>query len=145
MQTLCLTVNGKVQTAPAGTTVAGLLALMGIDPARVAIERNEDVVPRKTWTEATVAEGDKIEIVSFVGGGSDDDLVLVYLGDHQPSPVITGDNASRDVPITIVARDPAVLDRISAWSWHDGLMPGPQAPVWRMNEFRDRFLTAFGP
>ena len=70
MQTLCLTVNGKAQTAPAGTTVAGLLALMGIDPARVAIERNEDVVPRKTWGEAPVADGDKIEIVAFIGGGS---------------------------------------------------------------------------
>jgi thiazole synthase len=70
MQTLCLTVNGKAQNAPAGTTVAGLLALMGIDPARVAIERNEDVVPRKTWAEAAVADGDKIEIVAFIGGGS---------------------------------------------------------------------------
>ncbi len=44
---------------------------MGIDPARVAVERNQDVVPRRTWTEATLADGDKIEIVAFVGGGSD--------------------------------------------------------------------------
>jgi thiazole synthase len=70
MRDLCLTVNGKPQVAPAGTTVAGLLELMGVDPARVAIERNEDVVPRQTWREAAIAEGDKIEIVSFIGGGS---------------------------------------------------------------------------
>src|SRR5687767_1812867 len=70
MQTLCLTVNGKPQSAPAGTTVAGLLELMGIDPARVAIERNEDVVPRQTWREAPLGEGDQIEIVAFIGGGS---------------------------------------------------------------------------
>jgi hypothetical protein len=84
-------------------------------------------------------------LISYVETYGDDDLVLVFLGDHQPTPIVTGEGASQDVPITIVARDPAVLDRISAWSWHDGLMPGPQAPVWRMNEFRDRFLTAFGP
>jgi len=49
---------------------------MGVDPARVAIERNEEVVPRRTWPEALLSEGDKIEIVSFVGGGADDELVL---------------------------------------------------------------------
>jgi len=45
----------------------------------------------------------------------------------------------------MVAHDPAVLDRISGWGWQKGLRPGPKAPVWRMNTFRDRFLTAYGP
>jgi hypothetical protein len=67
------------------------------------------------------------------------------LGDHQPAPIVVGDTASHDVPITIVARDPAVLDRIADWGWTDGLEPAPQAPVWPMDAFRDRFLTAFGP
>src|SRR4051794_16880597 len=71
MSELCLTVNGKSQTAPAGTTVAGLLEIMGVDPARVAVERNLDIVPRQTWRESTLAEGDKLEIVAFIGGGSD--------------------------------------------------------------------------
>jgi thiazole synthase len=71
MRDLCVTVNGKPQVAPAGTTVAALLEIMGIDPARVAVERNEDVVPRKTWTEAVLRDGDKLEIVAFVGGGAD--------------------------------------------------------------------------
>jgi hypothetical protein len=75
----------------------------------------------------------------------DNNLVLVLLGDHQPASMITGQTANRDVPITIVAHDPAVLDRISGWGWQDGLIPSPQAPVWRMDAFRDRFLTAFGP
>jgi hypothetical protein len=83
-------------------------------------------------------------LISYVETYGDDDLVLVFLGDHQPAPIITGEDASRDVPITIVARDRAVLDRISGWGWQDGLKPGPQAPIWRMNAFRDRFLTAFG-
>jgi len=83
-------------------------------------------------------------IVSFVQTYGDDDLVLILLGDHQPGPVVTGGDAGRDVPITIATRDPAVLDRIAGWGWQDGLRPGPQAPVWRMDAFRDRFLAAFG-
>jgi thiazole synthase len=104
MQTLCLTVNGKAQTAPAGTTVAGLLALMGIDPARVAIERNEDVVPRKTWTEAPVADGDKIEIVAFIGGGSGgeggDDDALVLAGRRFRSRLLVGTGKYKSVEET---------------------------------------------
>jgi hypothetical protein len=84
-------------------------------------------------------------VISYVQRYGDDDLVLVFLGDHQPTPIVTGPNASHDVPITIVTRDRAVLDRISGWGWQEGLRPGPGAPVWPMNAFRDRFLTAFGP
>jgi hypothetical protein len=82
-------------------------------------------------------------LISYVKTYGNDNLVLVFLGDHQPA-VVTDTGASHDVPITIVAKDPAVLDRISGWGWQDGLKPGPQAPVWRMDAFRDRFLTAFG-
>lgn len=82
-------------------------------------------------------------LISYVETYGDDDLVLVFLGDHQPAPVVTGEGASRDVPITIVARDPAVLDRISGWGWQDGLNPDPKAPVWQMDTFRDRFLKAY--
>ncbi|WP_407664386.1 sulfatase-like hydrolase/transferase, partial [Micromonospora parastrephiae] len=84
-------------------------------------------------------------LISYVQTYGDDDLVLVFLGDHQPAPVVTGEGASRDVPITIVARDPAVLDRVGSWGWQSGLRPGPDAPVWPMDTFRDRFLTTFGP
>ncbi|WP_249714470.1 alkaline phosphatase family protein [Rhizomonospora bruguierae] len=84
-------------------------------------------------------------LVSYVRAYGDRELVLVFLGDHQPAPVVTGEGASRDVPVTIVARDPKVLDRIAGWDWSAGLRPAPDAPVWRMDAFRDRFLTAFGP
>ena len=82
-------------------------------------------------------------LVSWVRTYGDDDLVLILLGDHQPLPSLTGEGASRDVPISIVARDPAVLARIEGWGWQDGLRPGPQAPVWPMDAFRDRFLRTF--
>jgi hypothetical protein len=84
-------------------------------------------------------------LISFVERYGDDDTVLVLLGDHQPAQVVTGPDASRDVPVTVVAHDPAVLDRISGWGWSDGLRPAPSAPVWRMDAFRDRFLAAYGP
>ncbi len=84
-------------------------------------------------------------LVSYVQQYGDPNLVLVVLGDHQPSTIVTGSGGvSHDVPISIIAHDPAVLDQISDWGWKDGLKPDPQAPVWPMDEFRDRFLNAFG-
>jgi hypothetical protein len=73
-----------------------------------------------------------------------DDTVLVFLGDHQPIARVSGNHASRDVPISIVAKDPKVFDKIDSWHWSDGLRPAHNAPVWKMSSFRDRFLTAYG-
>jgi Phosphoglycerol transferase and related proteins, alkaline phosphatase superfamily len=82
-------------------------------------------------------------VLSYVEEYGDDDLVLVFLGDHQPAPVVTGSTDNRDVPISLVTRDPEVMALIADWGWVDGLVPGADAPVWRMDEFRDRFLAAF--
>ncbi|OIK04540.1 CDP-alcohol phosphatidyltransferase [Streptomyces monashensis] len=73
-----------------------------------------------------------------------ENTVLVFLGDHQPNAHVSGNHASRDVPVSIVAKDPKLLDRIGSWNWTDGLRPAHDAPVWKMSAFRDRFLTAFG-
>jgi len=70
MNDLRITVNGEPRTAAPGTTVAALVAALGMEAARVAVERNQDVVPRRTWTEALLGDGDQVEIVAFVGGGS---------------------------------------------------------------------------
>lgn len=82
--------------------------------------------------------------ISFVERYGDEDLVVILLGDHQPATVVSGHGASRDVPITVIAHDPAVLDRISGWGWQVGLRPDSQGPVWPMDAFRDRFLDAYG-
>jgi hypothetical protein len=84
-------------------------------------------------------------VISFVETYHDNNLVLVVLGDHQPFSIVSGQGPNRDVPITIIAHDPAVMDRISGWGWQDGMRPSPNAPVWPMDAFRDRFLTAYGP
>ncbi|MFF7767985.1 sulfatase-like hydrolase/transferase [Streptomyces massasporeus] len=73
-----------------------------------------------------------------------DDTVLVFLGDHQPIARVSGNGASRDVPVSIVAKDPKVLDKVADWKWTEGLKPDRDAPVWKMSSFRDRFLKAFG-
>jgi hypothetical protein len=97
---------------------------------------------------ARAAYGHSIEytmstIASFVRHYGDDKTVVVLLGDHQP-PIVTGQGATHDVPISIVAHDPKVMDQIAGWGWQDGLRPSPEAPVWPMSAFRDRFLGAFG-
>jgi hypothetical protein len=84
-------------------------------------------------------------VISWMQEFGDENTVLVFLGDHQPAPIVVGDGASHDVPITIVAKDKTVMDKVAGWGWTDGLKPAPQAPVWPMNEFRDKFLTTFGP
>ncbi|HEV3378126.1 MAG TPA: CDP-alcohol phosphatidyltransferase family protein, partial [Thermoleophilaceae bacterium] len=79
-------------------------------------------------------------IFSFVRRYGDENLVLVVLGDHQPATVVTGYGASHDVPISVIARDPKVMDQVTGWRWQDGMSPSPNAPVWPMAAFRDRFL-----
>lgn len=64
-----LTVNGEPYELPAPATVAGLLARLGVTAGRVAVEINEDVVPRGTYETHPLAAGDRVEIVQFVGGG----------------------------------------------------------------------------
>jgi phosphatidylglycerophosphate synthase len=98
---------------------------------------------------ARAAYGQSIEyslstLFSFVQRYGDDDLVLIVLGDHQPATLVTGQGAGHDVPISVVARDPKVMDRIAGWGWEDGMLPSPRAPVWPMAAFRDRVLRAFG-
>ncbi len=96
------------------------------------------------------AYGESIEytltsLFSFLETYPDPDLVVVLLGDHQPHSYVTGDDPGHDVPISVIAQDPSVMAQISAWGWQDGLHPSPDAPVWPMDPFRDRFLSAFSP
>jgi hypothetical protein len=82
-------------------------------------------------------------VISYAARRADDDLVLIMVGDHQPAPVVTWPDTNRDVPITMITGDPAVLKAIDGWRWSPGLRPEPDAPVWRMDAFRDRFVAAF--
>lgn len=67
-----ITVNGESRQTSAAT-IANLVAELSLDPAKVAVERNREIVPRSTLGEAELGDGDELEIVHFVGGGSGDD------------------------------------------------------------------------
>ena len=82
-------------------------------------------------------------LFSFITTHPDPNLVVIVVGDHQPHSYVSGKNPGHDVPISIIAHDPAVLRQTSAWGWQEGMLPTAAAPVWRMSEFRDRFLTAY--
>jgi len=62
-------VNGKPFELPAANSVATLLAALGMDPTRVAVERNRAIVPRAAFAATSLADEDQVEIVQFVGGG----------------------------------------------------------------------------
>jgi sulfur carrier protein len=64
-----LTVNGEEREVPAASDIAALVDLLGLDPRKVAVERNLSIVPRSLYGKTLLAEGDRIEIVHFVGGG----------------------------------------------------------------------------
>ena len=66
---LSVTVNGEPRRISAGASITVMLCELGIDPKRVAVERNLAIVPRSTLDEVRVEDGDQYEIVHFVGGG----------------------------------------------------------------------------
>lgn len=61
--------NGQAQDVPDGITVSELLKMRSLDPKRVAVERNKQLVPRARHAEAVLKDGDAVEIVTLVGGG----------------------------------------------------------------------------
>ena len=64
-----LTINGESRAFSGVTDVAGLVATLGLDTKKVAVERNLEIVPRSAYQKTPVADGDRIEIVAFIGGG----------------------------------------------------------------------------
>ena len=111
----------------------------------------EGPAPVEVWADAErvqEAYGKSVEytlgaMFSFLHTYDQPNLVLVVVGDHQPSRIVSGPDAGRDVPVTIISEDPSVQERIAAWGWDAGVHPSPDAPVWRMDDFRNRFLEAF--
>jgi thiazole synthase len=68
-ESLAVAVNGEHRRITAGLSVTEMLDELGLDPLRVAVERNREIVPRAMLAETRVEEGDEFEIVHFVGGG----------------------------------------------------------------------------
>ena len=64
-----IVLNGETRTVTAGLSVSGLLTELGIDGRKVAVERNLEIVPKSAFAATALAEGDRLEIVHFIGGG----------------------------------------------------------------------------
>lgn len=98
--TIQLRINGEHRRVPAGLTIAELALELGLDPVKVAVERNLEVVPRSTLGQVRLEDGDELEIVHFVGGGDhgvtvDDDSWTVA-GQTFRSRLIVGTGKYKD-------------------------------------------------
>ena len=69
METIRVVVNGEEREVPAGLSLLDLIQLLKLEPSRVAVELNREIVRREAWTTTVVAGGARLEIVQFVGGG----------------------------------------------------------------------------
>jgi thiazole synthase len=86
-----VTINGETRQFEAPVSVNALLTGMGLDPAKIAVERNLEIVPRSQYGETAVMDGDRIEIVQFIGGGNlPEDKPLVIAGRTFRSRLIIG-------------------------------------------------------
>jgi thiamine biosynthesis protein ThiS len=63
------TLNGQPETLEPATTLGQLLSRLELEPIRVAVEINEDLIPRRSFAETAIRDGDRVEIVTLVGGG----------------------------------------------------------------------------
>ncbi len=79
-------------------------------------------------------------LASFVRAYAGHDLVLVILGDHQSATIVTGPDATRNVPAHIITADEAVLEAAGAWGWTAGMVPDERSAHWRMDRFREHFV-----
>jgi len=64
-----LTINGEAKTISGVSNIAALVVSLGLDPRKVAVERNLEIVPRSIYADTALSDGDRIEIVHFIGGG----------------------------------------------------------------------------
>jgi len=93
---LNVTLNGEARALHPGMTVKAMLEALGLDPAKIAVERNLEIIPRSSYDQIAVSEGDRFEIVQFIGGGNApvelprQDKPLVIAGKTYKSRLIVG-------------------------------------------------------
>lgn len=69
---ISVSLNGETREIPGGLNLEALVEWLKVPADRVAIERNLEIVPRRLWPETMIGDGDRLEIVHFVGGGTQD-------------------------------------------------------------------------
>ena len=89
-------INGEERSFTAPHTLHSLLAELGVDPGKVAVERNLEIVPRSTYGAVPVNEGDRLEIVHFIGGGAGDEDGWEVAGRTFHSRLLVGTGKYKD-------------------------------------------------
>jgi thiazole synthase len=101
-----LVINGEERTFAVSMSVEALLGELGIDPRKVAIERNLEIVPKSAYGQVAVGDGDRLEIVAFIGGGADsadDDQGFTVAGKTYRSRLLVGTGKYKDFEETAAA------------------------------------------
>lgn len=100
---MTVTINGEPHSLPEALSVAGLLAHLGLEEGKIAVERNLEIVPKSSYGEVMVADGDKLEIVHFIGGGQHEDDSFVVAGHRFTSRLLVGTGKYKDFDETAAA------------------------------------------
>jgi thiazole synthase len=110
-----LTINGEDKIYDETLTVEMLLGKIGLDSKKVAIERNLEIVPKSAYTQINLTDGDRLEIVHFIGGGADDanDDPLVIAGQTFSSRLIIGTGKYKDYDINRQACEAAGIEMVT--------------------------------
>ncbi len=114
-----LLINGETKQFEGPLTVEGLLRDIGLDPAKVAVERNLEIVPKSTYEGAALTDGDKLEIVHFIGGGAPDSIQagdddwLEVAGHRFKSRLITGTGKYKDYALNAAAAEAAESEMVT--------------------------------
>jgi len=98
-----VTINGESRLLDGSLTVEGLLVDLGIDRRKVAVERNLEIVPKSAYGQTALGDGDKLEIVHFIGGGNTDSDPLVVAGKSFNSRLLVGTGKYKDFEETAAA------------------------------------------
>jgi len=112
-----LTINGEPRSVASPITLQQLLGELGLDGRKVAIERNREIVPKSTYERVALSDGDKLEIVHFIGGGAPDGVVgddtFTVAGRVLKSRLIVGTGKYKDFEETARALEASGADMVT--------------------------------
>ena len=114
-----ITLNGETRAIAVPTSVRGLLESLGLDPAKIAVERNLEIVPRSTYADVALGDGDRLEIVHFIGGGNApvdvprEDKPFVVAGKTFKSRLIIGTGKYKDYAMNAAALEASCADIVT--------------------------------
>ncbi len=109
-----ITINGESRGFSGPMSVDALLRALSLDPRKIAVERNREIVPRSVYETVLVGDGDKLEIVHFIGGGNSvEDKPLVIAGRKFTSRLITGTGKYKDYAQNAAAAEAAGVEMVT--------------------------------